>query len=240
MARPQKLSSEAMLSIVNSFFESNGDPGMLKCSHLEAYAVSLGVEVKAYDFRRNEAVRQRMEELRQSVKIDGVGTITYKNLDVDAILNRNRTREMLRNSLLELDESWRRIYDKATDLSEKNKMLLGDVFTKKQIIETLTAEKHALENENKSIKAESCAVILENRYLRKALKQYLYPAVANEILKNENALESVDTEVMPETIDSFVDSAVPASFSSSIAADRDMISREEALIIRMRDKIREE
>ena len=240
MARPQKLSSEEMLNIVNSFFESNGNPGMLKCSHLETYAVSLGVEVKAYDFRRNEAVRQRMEELRQSVKIDGVGTITYKNLDVDAILNRNRTREMLRNSLLELDESWRRIYDKATDLSEKNKMLLGDVFTKKQIIETLTAEKHALENENKSIKAESCAVILENRYLRKALKQYLYPAVAYEILKTENTLESVDTEVMEEAMNKLVASAVPASFSNSVAADRDMISREEALIIRMRDKIREE
>jgi hypothetical protein len=240
MARPPKLKSEEMLSIVNSFFENNGNPGMLKYSHLETYAVSLGVEVKAYDFRRNQAVRQRMEELRQSVEIGEAGIITYKNLDVDAILNRNRTREMLRNSLLELDESWRRIYDKAADLSKNNKILMGDNFAKNQIIETLTIAKHALEAENKSIKAESSTVILENRYLRKALNQYLYPAVANEILKNENVLESVDTEVMSETIDSLVDSVVPASFSSSIAADRDMISREEALIIRMRNKIREE
>jgi hypothetical protein len=138
---------------------------------------------------------------------------------------------MLRNSLLELDKSWRRIYDKAADLSKNNKILMSDNFAKNQIIESLTIAKHALEAENKSIKAESSTVILENRYLRKALKQYLYPAVANEILKNENVLESVDTEVMPETIDSLADSVVPASFSSSIAADRDMVSREEALII---------
>ncbi len=240
MARPPKLKSEEMLSIVNSFFENNGNPGMLKYSHLETYAVSLGVEVKAYDFRRNQAVRQRMEELRQSVEIGEAGIIAYKNLDVDAILNRNRTKEMLRNSLLELDKSWRRIYDKAADLSKNNKILMSDNFAKNQIIESLTIAKHALEAENKSIKAESSTVILENRYLRKALKQYLYPAVANEILKNENVLESVDTEVMPETIDSLADSVVPASFSSSIAADRDMVSREEALIIRMRNKIREE
>jgi hypothetical protein len=78
MARPPKLKSEEMLSIVNSFFENNGNPGMLKYSHLETYAVSLGVEVKAYDFVRNQAIRQRMEELRQSVEIGDAGIIAYK------------------------------------------------------------------------------------------------------------------------------------------------------------------
>ena len=63
MARPRKLSDDEMLKIVDSFYESNGNPSMLKCSLLEEYAISIGVEVKAYDFRRNEAVRHRMDEL---------------------------------------------------------------------------------------------------------------------------------------------------------------------------------
>ena len=122
-----------MVKIVDSFFESNGNTGMLKCSHLEVYAASLGVNAKAYDFRRNESVRQRINELRNSVKIDGHPTIVYKNLDIDAMLNRNRTKEMLRNSLVELDEYWRRIYEKAADLSEKNRSLLNDIFSKNSL-----------------------------------------------------------------------------------------------------------
>ena len=64
MARPRKLNDAEMLKIVDSFYEGNGDPSMLKCSFLEEYAVSIGIDVKAYDFRRNTAVRARMGELR--------------------------------------------------------------------------------------------------------------------------------------------------------------------------------
>lgn len=240
MARPKKLSTDEMLEIVDSFFESNGDPQMLKYSFLETYAVSLSIEAKAYDFRRDEAVRQRMEELRHCVKLDGVGTIAYKSMDIDAMLNRNRTREKLRNSLFELDETWRRIYEKAAELSRKNKALLAEIFSKKQMIETLSAEKNALKEENKAAKAHSDNLLLENRYLKKALKQYLYPAVANEILKRENVLEQVDTEATQESMDKLTDPVMPSSFSISVATDREMISREESLLNRMRNKIREE
>ncbi|OQB11619.1 MAG: hypothetical protein BWY15_02434 [Firmicutes bacterium ADurb.Bin193] len=237
MARPKKLSTDQMINIVDSFFESNGDPSRLKCSFLEEYAVSLGIAVKAYDFRRDEDVRRRMEELRNSVKIDEVGVVAYKSMDADAFLNRNHTREMMRNSLLELDETWRRVYEKAADLSKKNRGFLADIFSKNQTIEALSSDKAALVAKLKVVKTASDALLLENRYLKKALKQYLYPAVANEILKNENVLEQGDTEVAPEAMSNLTDPAVPATFSNSIAADREMLSREEALLNRMQNQI---
>lgn len=237
MARPRKLSTDEMLHIVNSYFETNGDPGMLKCSFLEEYALSLGVNVKAYDFRRNESVRKSMEELRGIVGTGNAVAIAYKGMDVDALLNRSNTRETLRNSLLELDESWRRVYERAAVLTRHNASLLADIFAKKQEVEALAAQNSELESTNKTLKKSSNALVLENRYLKKMLKQYLYPAIANEILKSENVLEQADTDVTEMAMANLVDPFVPASFPNSIAADTTMLSREEALLKRMSDQI---
>lgn len=241
MARPRKLSDADMIKIVDSFYESNGDPSMLKCSFLEEYAISVGVGVKAYDFRRSKAVRVRMDELKNLSSLSSdTGTISYRNLDVDAFLNRNHTTTMLRNSLLELDEAWRRIYEKAVALSQKNESLLAEIFSKNNEIKKLVLEKEAAEMEIKELGASSNKLLLENRYLKKMIKQYLYPAIANEILLKENVLEKVDTEVTPLAMEKMTEAAVPSPFSSSAAADREIISREELLLERMKKQISEE
>ena len=237
MARPRKLSTDEMLRIVDSYFETNGDPGILKCSFLEEYAVSLGVDVKAYDFRRNEAVRKRMEELRGLGKSDSTAAIAYKGLDVDAFLGRNRTREMLRGSLLEIDETWRRVYEHAAALTQHNASLLTDIFAKKQEVDALAAQNTELESANGALAKSSNALVLENRYLKKMLRQYLYPAIANEILVRENVLEQVNTEVTGTAMANLVDPAVPASSSYSVANDMAMLSREEVLLQRMKNHI---
>ena len=73
MARPRKYDTEDMIKIVNTFFEENGNPSMLKCSILEKYAQSIGIDLKAYDFRRNTKVRKLMEELTGSISKYGQG-----------------------------------------------------------------------------------------------------------------------------------------------------------------------
>lgn len=238
MARPRKMSTDEMLQIVDSYFESCGDPDRLKCSFLEVYAASLGIKVKAYDFRRDAAVRQRMEELRSSVKLDGIGAVVYKSMDVDAMLNRNYTRDMLRNSLLELDETWRRIYEKVADLSRKNAALLSELSSQKQAIELTSHEKEALGAQVKCAEKKADTLRIENRYLKKALKEYLYPAIANEILKRENVLEKIETEASPEAMAAFAEADAPASFSSSVVVDRRMLTREESLLECMAAQVR--
>ena len=148
MARPKKLSDAEMIKIMESFFESNGNPNMLKCSLLEEYAGNLGIEVKAYDFRRSAAVRERMEELKKSVRIDGIGNVVYKSIDIDAMLARNFTREMLKNSLIELDGSWRRIYEKAVDTARENEALLSEVFSKNKTIKMFIKTKNCNKYKN--------------------------------------------------------------------------------------------
>jgi len=240
MARPKKLSDAEMIPIVESFYESHGNPSMLKCSLLEEYAITLGIEVKAYDFRRSSAVRKRMEELKNSVKISGIGAIVYTSINIDEMLARNFTREMLKNSLTELDDSWRKIYETAVDISKRNETLLAELVSKNKIIKTVASEKKILETSAKQMESSANMLLLENRYLRRMLKVYLYPAVANAILKDDNILEQSESEVTQEAMDNMADNDIPSSFTSSVAADREIFSREETLLKRLEKQIKED
>lgn len=239
MPRPRKIDTETLLQIVDSFFESHGDPAKMKCSRIAEYACSLGYDIKAYDFRRSDAVRQRIEELRNSVWVNGGNdAIAYKSMDVDALIIRNNSPEKLKNSLLELDETWRGIYEKGVALSGKNAALLSSLAAKERKIEAVTAEKDSLAARLQPLEKSERTLSAENRYLRKALREYLYPAIANEILKEENVLLQADTEVTPEAMAMVADSNMPSSFSSAVAQDRQMISRADRLLNLMASQIR--
>jgi len=232
------MSTDEMLKIVNDYYESCGDASRLKCTFLEEYAMSQGFDVKAYDFRRNADVRLRINDLRNlGVFSAGTGAIAYKNLDVDALINKAQNKKSLRNNLLELDEAWSRIYDRAVLLSEKNTELAECIRQKTLDYENLVCESSGLVTQLAEIKKELKDTMLENRYLRKMLKTYLYPAIANEILKVENILEQVDTEIPQTTIEELADKDVPASLPKSVTTDRQMLSREEILLRRMKKSI---
>jgi hypothetical protein len=239
VARPKKIDTDTLLQIVDSFFESHGDPVKMKCSRIEEYAGSLGYDIKAYDFRRSDAVRKRIEELRNSVWVSvGSDALAYKSVDVDALIVRNNTPEKLKNSLLELDETWRGIYEKAAALSSKNAALLSSLAAKDRKIEAVTIEKDSLVARLHPLEKSERTLFAENRYLRKALREYLYPAIANEILKEENVIEQSDTEVTPEAMAALADSSMPSSVSSAVVQDRTILSRSDRLLNLMAKQIR--
>jgi len=239
LARPKKIDEDTLLQIVDSFFESHGDSGKMKCSRLEEYARTLDFDVKAYDFRRSGAVRQRIDELRDSGQASGGhDAVAYKSMDVDAMIVRNNTPEKMKNCLLELDEAWRGVYERAALLGNKNAALLSSLATKDRKIESIAAEKDSLAERLQPLEQSERVLSAENRYLRKALREYLYPAVANEILKEENVMEQADTEVAPEVMGKLADSGMPSSFSGAVAQDRQMISRSERMLNMMASQIR--
>ena len=235
MGRPKKLGKDAMLKIVDGYYESCGDADKLKYSLLEEYAASLGFDVKAYDFRRDAAVRDRMDELRGlSMLVTGDGAIAYKNLDVDGIISRSRNLKALRGELLELDGTWRKIYDQALASSQKNKALVEENRQQALRCEELAHERGEQALRISRLSSDNKALSKTNAYLKKTIKAYLYPAIANEILKSENVLEQADTEAMPETMAALVDAEVPSPFSKAAANESALLSREESLLLRMK------
>jgi len=235
MARPKKLDSEAMVNIVNDYYESCGDADLLKYSLLEAYASSLGLNVKAYDFRRDTDVRGRINELRDlSVLVSEDGVIAYKNLDIEAIIGRSRNLQTLKGELLELDETWRRVFDRALAVNQKNKSLAHENREMALRCVSLECEIERHIEQMSRLKGENKALSQANAYLRKMVRSYLYPAIANEILKSENVLEHVDTEAMPEAMIVLADAELPSPLTKTVANDRVFASREESLLLRMK------
>ena len=238
MARPKKLGTDEMLDIVNKYYEGCGDPARLKCSALEEYAIAQGFNVKAYDFRRDAAVRHRMEELRGLAQFEpDSAAIAYKTLDVDSLLKRCRTRAMLRNSLLELDEQWRRVYERAADISRVNETMKSKLEEEGKERKKTAADVNDLSERAAQADKANNALLLENRYLKKMLRTYLYPAVANEILKQENIIEQTGAEVTRPTVEKLSDPLIPLSFSDSVSTDKNIRSREEMLLSRMRKQV---
>ena len=234
MARPRKMSTEDMLAIVNEAYEEHGDASRLKCSFLAECAAERGFDVKAYDFRRNPVVRARIEELGDLSPFFTKGTsLAYKGLDVDAFIIRNRNPESLKNALLVLDGEWRKIYDRAYTLLKERDLLKHDLSAKTLDHERSERERMELSSQTAILKSEQKDLIIKNRYLTGMVKKHLYPAIANEILKNEGSLESIDTEVTQSAMDALTEADIPASFSKLVATDRQTMSREESLLYQM-------
>lgn len=233
MARPKKVTTDDMLKIIDAYYESHGDASKLKYSLLAQYAASVGIYAKEYDFRRDDAVRERVKELQASATIGTHGEakpLAYKNLDVDAFINRNLTRETLRSALTELDDYWRGVYDNAATLSAKCAALSREALAHSEAARNLKGENAVVTSELQANNRRINELSAENRYLRKMLKTHLYPAIANEILYEEGVLKQTDTEVTLTAMKELVDPAAPVPFSKAIAADTRAISREAAIL----------
>jgi hypothetical protein len=185
MARPKKTNTTDMLRIVDSYMKKHGDISKLKCSNLEKHAAILGFEAKAYDFRRDEAVRRRIDELNGDANNEHAGALVYKNIDADAFITNYPTRATLKAALLELDANWRRVYERSVAVSAENIALLSENHAKRRTITELSDEIALTQDELKSLKRLSAEQQSEIRYLRSVLETHLYPALADELLRRE-------------------------------------------------------
>lgn len=246
MARPKKTDSDEMLAMVDSFFttEAAGNPLKLKCSMLEEYAARLGKQIKAYDFRRDEKVRQRIEELKTLVKNEnGMGIQLgnpYKDLDVTRIMKARRDPDELRTVLGELDSYWRYVYESTLKIRKDAETVAAQKKHFEEAYKVLLHEKESLRKSNEASRSEIRRLIVENRYLRKMLRTYLYPALANEILVDEKQMKDTDTEVVPLAREKLVDGKLPSAFGAAFADDRRLLTREEELLKQMWNSVSEE
>jgi len=227
-----------MLRILNSYWETHGSPGKLKCSLLEEYAAGIGFDIKAYDFRRDDEVRRRIDELKAGGAA-GFCALAYRNIDADAMIAENPTKHALKAALTELDTYWRGVYDHAVGISGDNTRLLSEnAALRKGLAEAALERDSSVGELRDSIKASN-KLVIENRYLKAALRRYLYPAVANEVLLRGGILKQADTETTETAMAELSENPAPLSLSESIEHDTQIMSREQMLLERMRGQIGE-
>lgn len=222
MGRPKKTSSEVMVAVLDAYYESDGcgDPSRLKFSRLEAFAAGKGLEIKAYDFKRDEKVRQRIQELEQAheLALEQQASTAYKTLDIEGFLKRCKTVEDIVAALQEMDAYWKKTCDHASFLLDRDKQFMTEKSAYKKRIreleQALSQEREvSSETAEKSRKLEK-----ENSYLKKMLRTYLYPNLANELLREKHMPVPENTSVRPEAIGELIDGRFPSAFEGMQAA----------------------
>ena len=239
MARPKKINTDEMIQIVDSYFttEAAGNPERLKCSLLEEFAERNGYSIKAYDFRRDVNVRKHLEILKQMVLDDnGMRIIlgeSYKSLDVNRILKVRRDPDELRKIIGEMDDYWKQVYENSVETTKKAAGFRKEKECMAVELKSVTQRLEDYQKDSSDAVANNRALLLENRYLRKMLKTYLYPALANEILQQENLIKNADSEVTVLAKEKVIDGKFPAALREATEEDRTIQNHEEALLEKM-------
>ena len=241
MARPRKMTTEQMIEIVDSYYliRSDGNEKLMKCSLIASYAAELGYQVDGYDFRRNMEVREHIEWLKVGAEtyreVYGKKYLipSYKNLDIDGFIRNNSDNTRLAKALRELDDYWNRVNEYSRLAAKQNRTLMKEKAGHEAALKGLGAEMERLAAENSALFGEKGKLSAENKYLRKMLRTYLYPAVADEILKSENEPLQTDTKVTEAAKLDFIESTVPKSFEASVSKDDKAQSEIERLMGRL-------
>uniref|UniRef100_UPI0022E22991 hypothetical protein n=1 Tax=Holdemanella porci TaxID=2652276 RepID=UPI0022E22991 len=161
MARPRSFTEDELIALINEYYLEYPNR-MIKTSDLERYARTHGhPNFKAYSIRRCAKAKQYIDQINANNQVTLETTIvTWRQLDVDAFLNLNRSRSDLKNALLEA---------KITRMNSEINNL------KNQVAE--------LEQMNTKRINRYSQVMLSK--MKKVLDTYVYPDIANEILKKE-------------------------------------------------------
>lgn len=239
MARPRKTDTEELIQLVDSYFttEAAGDPSKLKCSLLERFATRMGKPARAYDFRRNLWVREHMEELKSMVlNENGMQMLqgsAYKSLDIEKVLRSRRDPDELRKVLGDLDNYWKQVYDRSVSVGNKNREFQKKIRQMEDDGKALEQRLQTAESGMKESGAAKNKLVAENWYLRKMLRTYLYPALADEILRQENMPGNPDTEVSDAAKSRLVDGKFPSGLREAVSGDVGIPEREDGLLAEM-------
>lgn len=219
MGRPKKISSEEMVKLLEAYYESDGcgDPVRLKFSKLEKYAAGQGVNVKAYDFKRDAKVRQRIRELEQEheVLLEQQMDTAYKTLDIEGILKRCRTVDDIVAALQGMDDYWKKTCEHASSVLNRDKKFMSEKAAYESRIRELERELEESREEVQGAQSDSRRYEQENIYLRRMLKTHLYPALANELLRGSNLPVPENTSVRPESFEKLIDGKFPSAFEGA-------------------------
>ena len=242
MARPRKLATEIMIEIVDSYYvtHTDGNEKLMKCSLIAEYAQELGYSAEGYDFARNMEVREHIERVKvfaeTSKEVYGkkyMPTPVYKSLDVDFFIYSNRGDIRLANAIRDLDAYWKRVFEYSVQAEKQNRALLKEKATHEAALLEVKMELDSSNTAISELSANNNRLVVENRYLRKMIRTYLYTAVADEILKNENDAPQTDTEVTYAAVSDYIESGIPKSFDASVSEDDRIQSEAERLVERL-------
>ncbi|MBQ9007927.1 MAG: hypothetical protein IJ088_01170 [Clostridia bacterium] len=238
MARPKKTDETLLVSVLEKYYaeEACGNAGAIRFTDLEKYAALQGIQAKEYEFRRNSAVRKRLDELRKIAEKQEprAEMLVYKGLDVEGLLRTSRDLSELKKKLEDIDSYWKSVYDSCSELMEDNRMLIA----KKADIEKQMAlhRREAMHTEAlyKASEKENRNLRRENAYLRQMMEKYLYPDLARQLMSEAHLPVDRPRNATKKALDEMIEGKQPLPFDGIQKEKMQPQSRAEQLLDEMR------
>lgn len=199
MARPRKISEHDLLEGTQKYFEEEckGNIKLLKLSKISTYLSKLyGMEIGSHIVKNSKVVREYIEQKRIDNKCSYIQQdLIYKPLDVQSLLSKNKTQPSLNAALTALDARYEQLYLGAVaiqqefqKLKDKNVALKIENAKLKEEYRNIQATNMELKEEIKANRAEQRKQSKRISELKKVVSTYVYPDLANELLKESKML----------------------------------------------------
>ena len=201
MARPRLFTEDELIALINEYYLEYPNR-MIKTSDLERYANAHGrPNFKAYSIRRCPKAKQYIDQINANNQVTLETTIvTWRQLDVDAFLNLNRSRSDLKNALIQRDNYYGEVCRSAGEFLRYKERLEAKITRMNSEINDLKNQIAELEQMNTRRINRYSQVMLSK--MKKVLDTYVYPDIANEILKKEGLDSLFSLYVNPESVES--------------------------------------
>ena len=221
MGRRKQITDDELITLIDRYYIEHCEENtrLLKTSLICDYIRANGYpNYKEYIFRRSAVATEHINKIISSKDSDDIAMVSvYKTIDADEFIAHNHSPSAMKKSLVSLDAYYRKISNKATKIFDENKELKG-LLCKAEIrikeLETgLKSSQEDLFNAKSSIKA----LTVENASYKKIIDTYVYPEVANELLKQSGLLKNTGDVIKAEAMDTeIVRADTPVKSESNI------------------------
>lgn len=204
MGRKAKITDAALLNLLNQFFIEicKKDVSLLKIPAFAEFVRKNGYEdVQDYVVRRNNSVRERIEELKNNAdETYQKCAVVFRNLDIDSFLAKNTSPASLKKALIERDYYYQQLSESAGYCIKKYDEQDAKIKSLMAEIDMLKSENTSLSEEGKLYKAKIRSLLEEVQKLRAFIDTYINPEIANELLKQGGLLKNTSGIVSSDAV----------------------------------------
>lgn len=182
MARKKSISDDELIHLFEQYLISqcSCDLSLVKIPRFGDYVRNHGYQnVADTTIRRNKRFRDFLKESEIKYQDENYETvITYKTIDPDNFMAKNRTPGAMKRALVEISQYYKKIANIAASYKQEADKLRG---LNSELQSTNEDLKQKLQRENE--------LSDENQKLLQIIKASVYPEIANELLKEEGLLK---------------------------------------------------
>lgn len=205
MAKRSLISNEEIIQLADRYIDEkcSGNSLNFKITDFAIFVQNNGFPmVNATQIRRKEDLRKYIEKLKADGNHDDeIITATYTTLDVDSFVDKNRSAKSLKSALTQLDGYYHKVADSAGRIFKESKQLKKQNKILSEENEQLKLELSKLiEHKKKSLSSNKELLIERNAYKR-IVDTYVYPEIANELLKEQGILKNTPGYIQPEALE---------------------------------------